>query len=570
MTTIILDNPKLEQDIPLEILHADPVQPRVHPDAELAESIKTQGILQAITVEPITVDSIPDAICADCGRAFVELAAEGGHFLILDGERRYRGTIAAGRKTILGKVVPPSTEGTRLLRQLTSSTGKPLTPIEEAFAFQRLMEAQGWSQAELARLLGRPRSVVGDRIRLIDLDQVWLDLIAEEKLQVSHGPELHLYARVPSKYQAEAAKKIREDAKGPDPITVEGFHWDLQQAFQPYIRELGDVGPLYKGPVIEISQYGGKRKFAADPDLWKPVLAEKQKRARQANKSSGAQRSAPRFESVMSKTLKELKAAGYDVPVRKTESYGRLEPKTGETIIFADGTWAEEIHPQTLLEKLDPATITSLSSQYGSNKLVTSDVAAVSAAREAYRIKAAEAAKKVLSSLTATLSDKVLAAYAIRGPGITGLIGYLDLERGDEKTVALALGVDVEGEDISQADGERLLAALAACSAQKIKIPNHWTLTDKTRQSIGNPAFKVAKRASRAQQSQNKLNAEIAAEASKSKQKREARAAGNQVGDPKRAKKEKEVAIAASKDVDVGAMRAAVEAGVQEGELVEA
>jgi ParB-like chromosome segregation protein Spo0J len=51
--TIVVDNPKLEQEIPIERIHPDPFQPRLEPDAELADSIRSQGMLQAISVEVI-------------------------------------------------------------------------------------------------------------------------------------------------------------------------------------------------------------------------------------------------------------------------------------------------------------------------------------------------------------------------------------------------------------------------------------------------------------------------------------------------------------------------------------
>src|SRR3954468_19975786 len=104
MTAIVLDNPKLEQDIPIDRIHPDPFQPRLEPDAELADSIRSQGVLQAISVELIDATNSAERVCPDCGVLFATLHAEGGHFMIQDGERRYRGSVAGGRKTLLAKV----------------------------------------------------------------------------------------------------------------------------------------------------------------------------------------------------------------------------------------------------------------------------------------------------------------------------------------------------------------------------------------------------------------------------------------------------------------------------------
>ena len=542
--TIVLDNPKLEQDIPLELLHADPVQPRVHPDADLAESIKTQGILQAITVQPLTEDSVPDTICPDCDRAYVELAAEGGHLLILDGERRYRGTIAAGRKTILGKVVPPSSEGARLLRQLTSNTGKPLSPVEESFAFQRLMESEEWSQAELARQLGRPRSVVGDRIRLVELDQAWLAPIADGRLQVSHAAILSTFSAVPAEYQAKAAKIFFEDYRvkrytdGGGSVPVDDMPRLLYVAFRDYIKETSKT-PGYRGPTIEIKdQYSPRKsKYAADITLWRPCFRAYEKQERKAHASGGRSSSYSGGGSWLSapeKAVKALKAAGFDPPLRPVGNK-RVLPEEGEVVIHSENGWPRDIHPKVLLAKIDPTKITYVKGNFGGDELFTSDAAAVSAAREAYRQHVDEAVKKEIAPLRDKLTEKVLHDHAVTGPGAVSLLSAIGTERGAPKVVALALGltiaVGVADDDgfeddadlliaASRAHAERLLSALAAVGALKIELPDDWRIGQLIRKGISDVPFKVAK-------SEPKK--------SKKQQKREARAAGKQVGDPSRA-----------------------------------
>jgi ParB/RepB/Spo0J family partition protein len=571
--TIVVDNPMLEQEIPIERIHADPFQPRLHPDDELADSIKTQGILQAITIEPCQE---LDAICPDCGKTFIELAAA-GDFMINDGERRFRGAIAAKQKTILAKIIPASTESARLLRQLTANTGKPLTPVEEAFSFQRLMQSQDWSQAELARQLGRPRSVVGDRIRLVELDQIWLDLIAEGKLQVSHAPIIHQYRSVPSEYQAKAAKNIFEGDdnwqmrryKNGDAIPVSEFRKVLNSAFRDFIIRLDQVRS-YKGPVLEIEEeqyvYGAgeklrKVKYAADIKLWRPIKREADKRAKKARESSSGG-TFSRYSSPLSTAVKQVQSAGFACPTRK---------RTKEDIeIFGESNWASGIDPKTLLAKLDPTTLAIADGQYGSRELVTTDQVAVAAARAAYDKRVKEIAKKELAPLRAKLTNEVLAHHAVKGPGVQQLMDYLRPDHGEPKVVALALGLKIAGdleddgyyddepapvlaEEADRDDAEKLLSALAAISDLKIKVPDNWSIDNKIRQALGNPVFKVEKASTSAK--------------SKKQQKREARAAGKLVGDPSRATKEQEVAVAHAKDVDVGAMRAAVEAGVETEEF---
>jgi hypothetical protein len=170
--------------------------------------------------------------------------------MLNDGERRWRGAIAAGLKEVDVEIVPITTPGKRLLRQVTANTGKPLTAIEQALAYKAIMDEEGWTQAELARQLGIPKSVVGDRIRLIELDPVWLDLISSGKLQVSHAPLLSVYSPVPSDYQKKAAAVLMGDYRSKrfidhgDQIPVDELPRLLRVAFRDFIRETSQTPRL--------------------------------------------------------------------------------------------------------------------------------------------------------------------------------------------------------------------------------------------------------------------------------------------------------------------------------------
>lgn len=524
--TIILDNPKLEQDIPIERIHPDPFQPRLEPDAELGESIKAQGILQAISVESIDASNSTERICPDCGKLFVDLEAEGGHFMIQDGERRFRGSIAALNRTVLAKVVPPRSEGERLLRQLTANTGKPLTAVEEAFAFKRLMDSQGWSQAELARHLGRPRSVVGDRIRLVELDPAWLAGIADGRLQVSHAAILSTFSAVPADYQAKAAKNFFEDYRikrfleGGGSVPIGDMPRMLYVAFRDYIKAV-DKTPGYRGPTIEIKdQYSEKKsKYAADIKQWRPcfnVYEKKRRKAQGPSSRSGYAESITPIERAM----KALKAAGIDVPARNTGKTA-VKPADGEAVILHENQgWARDIHPKVLLEKIDPKTIIYVQN-FGGDELWTSDSAAVAAAREAYRQHVEAVTAVALRSLRADLTPRRVKDYAVSGPGASNLMAAIARGR-DIKVVALAIGVPLPGTDesFSGDNAEKLLSALATVRALNLTVPDDWRIDDKIKSVRMNVAFKLPEPAK-----------------SKKQQKREARAAGKQVGDPKRAAK---------------------------------
>jgi ParB/RepB/Spo0J family partition protein len=546
VTTIILDNPKLEQDIPIERIHPDPFQPRLEPDADLADSIKSQGILQAIRVEVIDAGNSVERICPDCGKLFVDLQAEGGHFMLQDGERRLRGSIRAGSKTILAKVVAPVAQGKRLIQQLTANSGLPLSPIEEAFAFQRLVETEGWSQNELARQLGRPRSVVGDRIRLVALDPVWLDMIQRGKLQPSHGPELHRYVEVPAKYQAEAAKKIAADIDDdPAGFSIDDFDWRLRDAFRDFVTPLSEASPQYKGPVIELAEYGSRRKFAADPEQWKPIVAEKAKRAKQEKKSATTRRGSPQREK---SALDQLP----DLPRRKAGGLYDITLLKGEIKVWSEQQgWDNSFLglPAVFLSKVDQSKLTGVDLKYSGAVLLTSDAEAVAEARAAYTA--------VLQTHVEAHSIEVVASvktqaprFRIAGPGARAILESAASSYGNPvPMLARALGLKVEGlsEDqrlsrrgelrISDADADLLATAYIATVAGAVKVTTEREISSKLWQKYSRLPFKLPT-----------------------------------------SKKEKQVPIARGKDVDVGAMRAAVEAGAidsiveteEHAELVEA
>jgi ParB/RepB/Spo0J family partition protein len=496
MTETIYDVAAKEIEIPIEKVHPDPVQPRVHPDAELAESIKTQGVLQAIRVEPITPSSsLPDLVCEHCDRPFVEIASFGDEFLLQDGERRFRGAIAAKQTTILAKVVPPASESERLIRQLTSNTGKPLTPLEEAFAFQRVMDAEKISQNELAKRLGRPRSVIGDRVRLAELDASWAELISNGTLQVSHAAIISIFADVPAEYQKKAAANLVADYRAKqfidngDAIPVERFKDLIFVAFRDYVKPMKDV-PGYKGPTFSFKRnvYSGPEKFAAAITQWRPIFrARENKRAkerRQSGSTSGKRQTEQRDRH--KEAIDALvEAAG--VPSREGSFY--VAEKKDEVRLYGpDGfneysTW----DPSVVLANVVPSKLCRVNVKSGGTYLVTNDRAAIDAGRAAYFEKLAghfaEKAKVLRAKIEPALKS---GKYKVTGPGCRQLIGDnrdaflyhaiagVPMRFKGEHSNALTLDVSQLTDD----EAGRVLSVDAAIAGEKIRLPHPWDIID--------------------------------------------------------------------------------------------
>ena len=159
------------QDAAIGDLEPNPAQPRHMFDAvqldELAASIRESGIVQPILVR-----------------------RRGSRFQIVAGERRWRAAQRAGlgRVPVTVRDVPDE----RLLEValIENIQREELTPIEEAQAYQRLLDASGETQEQIARRVGKDRSTVANGLRLLRLPREVQDLVESRKLDAGHARAL--------------------------------------------------------------------------------------------------------------------------------------------------------------------------------------------------------------------------------------------------------------------------------------------------------------------------------------------------------------------------------------------
>lgn len=159
--------------IPVDQIKPDPDQPRKRFDSEkldeLTRSIKNQGLIEPVIVRP---------------------EEEADRFVLVAGERRWRASCQAGKETIPA-IVRELTETEALSISLIENIQRAnLTPVEEARAYQRLMNQQDWDQSQLAEHVGKSRSAVANRLRLLNLPDVVLDHLEEEKISAGHARAL--------------------------------------------------------------------------------------------------------------------------------------------------------------------------------------------------------------------------------------------------------------------------------------------------------------------------------------------------------------------------------------------
>ncbi|MEW4308010.1 ParB/RepB/Spo0J family partition protein [Rossellomorea marisflavi] len=159
------------QEVKLKDLRPNPYQPRkiFQPQAieELKASIQEHGILQPIIVRK---------------------SIKG--YEIVVGERRYRAAKAAELKTVPVVIRELDEKQMMELAVLENLQREDLTPIEEAAAYQMLMDKLGITQEELAKRLGKSRPHIANHIRLLGLSQPVQELISDGKLTMGHGRAL--------------------------------------------------------------------------------------------------------------------------------------------------------------------------------------------------------------------------------------------------------------------------------------------------------------------------------------------------------------------------------------------
>ncbi len=162
------------REIPPDLIQPNARQPRRTFDqarlAELAESIRTRGVLQPIVVRPLA----------------------GGSFELVAGERRLRAAQMVELETIPA-LVRDTDDWERLDLALAENMARvDLNPIEEARACAMLVDDLGLTKQEVGRRVGRSRVAISNLIRLLELPEEALELIERGKLTEGHGRALLL------------------------------------------------------------------------------------------------------------------------------------------------------------------------------------------------------------------------------------------------------------------------------------------------------------------------------------------------------------------------------------------
>ena len=174
--------------VPLDLIQRGQYQPRLDIKAEslqeLAESIKTQGVVQPVVIRPL---------------------GEGGRYELIAGERRWRAAQMAGLNAIPAIVKRVPDAQAMSIALIENIQREQLNPIEEALALERLVREFEMTHQQVSEAIGRSRAAVSNLLRLLELEPPCRELLERGELDMGHARALLGLA---GPQQAEVGRKI--------------------------------------------------------------------------------------------------------------------------------------------------------------------------------------------------------------------------------------------------------------------------------------------------------------------------------------------------------------------------
>jgi ParB family chromosome partitioning protein len=164
--------------LPLDLLQRGKYQPRVdmRPESlsELADSIKSRGVVQPILVRPLARRN----------------PGESQRYEIIAGERRWRAAQMAGVAEIPAVIRDVPDEAAVAMSLIENIQRENLNPLEEARALSRLIEEFGLTHQATAEAVGRSRAAVSNLLRLMDLADEVKQLLEQRSIEMGHARAL--------------------------------------------------------------------------------------------------------------------------------------------------------------------------------------------------------------------------------------------------------------------------------------------------------------------------------------------------------------------------------------------
>ena len=166
-----MNHEKIVVELELDDILPNRFQPRFkfHEQAitELAESIKEHGVIQPILVRRL-----------------------GDKYEIIAGERRYKASLLAGKRTIPAIIAEVNDKDSAEVALIENVQRQDLTPIEEAVSYRKILDMGYLTQEQLAEKLGKTQSTISNKLRLLNLDDEVQEALLDEKISERHARSL--------------------------------------------------------------------------------------------------------------------------------------------------------------------------------------------------------------------------------------------------------------------------------------------------------------------------------------------------------------------------------------------
>jgi ParB family chromosome partitioning protein len=209
-------------------LQAGKYQPRTRMDegalADLAESIKAQGIMQPILVRPLDVTA--------------------GRYEIIAGERRFRAAQLAGLAQVPVLVKDVADEHAAAMALIENIQREDLNPLEEAHGVKRLIQEFGLTHEQAATAIGRSRSATSNLLRLLNLASPVQTMLLAGDIDMGHARAL---LAVDAAIQIQLANQIiakRLSVRDTEVLVARATKEPLSQAPVKQINQSRDVARL--------------------------------------------------------------------------------------------------------------------------------------------------------------------------------------------------------------------------------------------------------------------------------------------------------------------------------------
>ncbi len=165
----------LPSTLPISKLKAGVYQPRTRMDEgalnELAESIRTQGVMQPILVRPLS-------------------GKDKGKYEIIAGERRFRASQLVGLDEVPVLIREVGDENAAIMALIENIQREDLNPLEEAQGVKRLLDEFGLTHEQAAQAIGRSRSATSNLLRLLNLTEAVRIMLLAGDIDMGHARAL--------------------------------------------------------------------------------------------------------------------------------------------------------------------------------------------------------------------------------------------------------------------------------------------------------------------------------------------------------------------------------------------